>query len=60
MPKPLQRQSHSHNIAAEKLTTALRQVVSASPEQVRAASAAAKAEKFSSHTRFVPRPAKAS
>jgi hypothetical protein len=43
----------------QAFTSALRQVLSAKPETVRSASVAAKAEKFSSHTRFVPRPSKA-
>jgi hypothetical protein len=44
----------------QDFTSALRQVLSAKPSTVRASNAAAKAEKFSSHTRFVPRPAKGS
>ena len=44
----------------QTFNSALKQVLSASPANVRAANAAAKAEKFSSHSRFVPRRAKAS
>jgi len=44
----------------QAFTSALKQALSATPAQVRSANAAAKAKPFSSHTRFVPRPAKAS
>jgi hypothetical protein len=50
-PEPKQEQA--------RFNSALRQVLSAKPATVRASNAAAKAEKFSSHTRFVPRPSKA-
>ncbi len=43
----------------ESFTSALKQVLSAKPATVRDSNVAAKAEPFSSHTRFVPRPAKA-
>ena len=44
----------------DPFTNALRQVLSAKPATVRDSNAAAKAEQFSSHTRFVPCPSKAS
>jgi len=50
----------STNHKDDTFTNALRQVLSAKPATVRDSNAAAKAEQFSSHTRFVPRPAKAS
>jgi len=46
--------------AGDSIASALKQVLAASPAVVRSSNAAAKAEPFSSHTRFVPRPAKAS
>jgi hypothetical protein len=55
----MKNEPESINKEHERFTSALRQVLSAKPNTVRASNAAAKAEKFSSHTRFVPRPAKA-
>ncbi|RXH58426.1 hypothetical protein GRAN_1736 [Granulicella sibirica] len=41
---------------SDKLTAALRQILSATPADVRAAIAAAKEEKFSYHTKYSPDP----
>jgi hypothetical protein len=56
----MQTPSHPNEIDEQKkFTAALRQVLSAKPDTVRSSNVAAKADKFSSHTRFVPRPVKA-
>jgi hypothetical protein len=49
----------SDNDQSDKMTTALRQLFSASSDAIRTASEAAKGEPFSSHRRFVAVPAKA-
>jgi len=49
---------HEASLESDKFTSALKQVLSAKPSIVRASNVAAKAEPFSSHARFVPRPVK--
>jgi len=58
--KPIDDSDSTKNRPDVAFAAVLKQVLAASPATVRASSVAAKAEPFSSHKRFAPRPARAS